>query len=253
MGFIILVYGLVIGSFLNVVIYRVPAGESIVRPPSHCGVCNQRLKILDLIPIISYLFLRGRCRYCNAKISIRYPLVELMTGVLFLLCYYFFGIEWKLLFILVYVSLLIAITLIDLDHQIIPDGLLIFGAIFAIVEKVIQGLVLGNNLRILDSLYGMLVGGGVFLLIAVVSNGGMGGGDIKLMALLGFIFGFRPIVIIAMLAFIIGAVISVLLLVTKIKSRKDPVPFGPFIALSALLVIFLEERIVYWYITNMIL
>jgi leader peptidase (prepilin peptidase)/N-methyltransferase len=176
-----------------------------------------------------------------------------MTGVLFLLCYYFFGIEWKLLFILVYVSLLIAITLIDLDHQIIPDGLLIFGAIFAIVEKVIQGLVLGNNLRILDSLYGMLVGGGVFLLIAVVSNGGMGGGDIKLMALLGFIFGFRPIVIIAMLAFIIGAVISVLLLVTKIKSRKDPVPFGPFIALSALLVIFLEERIVYWYITNMIL
>ncbi len=253
MGFIILIYGLVIGSFLNVVIYRVPVGESIVRPPSHCGVCSQRLKALDLIPVVSYLFLRGRCRYCGTKISIRYPLVELMTGVLFLLCYYFFGIELKLLFVLVYVSLLITITLIDLDHQIIPDGLLIFGAIIAITEKVIQWLVLGNNLRIMDSLYGMLVGGGVFLLIAVVSSGGMGGGDIKLMALLGFIFGLRSIVIIAMLAFITGAVISVLLLVTKIKSRKDPVPFGPFIALSALLVIFLEERIVYWYITNMIL
>lgn len=249
---IIGVLGLIIGSFLNVVIYRVPKGESVVAPPSHCGSCGKRLGPLDLVPVISYIALGGRCRYCGEGISIRYPLVEAVTALLFLSGYYFFGASWQILFYFVYVSLLVAIALIDLDHQIIPDGLVLFGFGVAVSEKVITALFWGNNLRIMDALWGLLAGGGIFLLIAVLSRGGMGGGDVKLMGLLGFAFGLRSVLVISILAFMLGALISVFLLVSGLRSRKDPIPFGPFIALSTWLAMLFEAQIVHWYITYLI-
>ena len=234
LGVFVFVLGLIVGSFLNVVIFRVPNGESIVRPPSHCGNCGTRLRSIDLIPVVSYIILKGKCRYCKASISMRYPLVELFTGVLFYMGYIFLGLNWEILFYFIYVSLLISITMIDFDHQIIPDGLVIFGFIISIVENIVNVGLLGIDIRIMDNIFGLLAGGGIFLIIALVSKGGMGGGDIKLMALLGFIFGLESIIMIAMIAFIVGAIISIVLLITKIKTRKEPIPFGPACAFRAI-------------------
>ena len=161
---------MVIGSFLNVVIFRLPMGQSIATPPSHCGHCGKRLGALDLVPVLSYIALRGRCRYCSARISSRYPLVEMLTGFLFFTGIYFFGTDWKILFYFVYVSLLLAISMIDLDHQIIPDELIITGFVVAVAEKVAYAFLLGMNANMKDSLLGMLAGGGLFLLLAIFSN-----------------------------------------------------------------------------------
>ncbi|NTW72382.1 MAG: prepilin peptidase, partial [Eubacteriaceae bacterium] len=133
---IILIYGLVIGSFLNVVIYRLPNEQSIISPPSHCGSCNTRLRPIDLIPVFSWIFLKGQCRYCGEKISARYALVELLTGTLFLLTYIYTGLSWVLLVNLILVSVLVAMTFIDYDHQIIPDEFHIFLIIVFVISNI---------------------------------------------------------------------------------------------------------------------
>lgn len=253
MGLIIFIFGLIIGSFLNVVIYRLPKGESVVYKPSHCVECETKLMARDLVPILSYLMLGGKCRYCNTKISLRYPVIEFITGVLFVVSYYFLDFNIGLVFYLGYVSLFLVITMIDLEHQIIPDELIIFGFIFGIFHKVINVVFLGISLDIVSSLIGFLIGGGVFLLIAVVSRGGMGGGDIKYMAMLGFLFGTVPIVIISILSFFIGAIVSILLIAFKIKKRKEYIPFGPFISIAAILTVLFKQEIIYWYLTNVII
>ena len=244
----ILLIGLIIGSFLNVCIYRIPKSQSIVYPSSHCYQCKSPLKPLDLIPVFSYIFLGGRCRYCNTQISIRYMLVELLTGIIFLLLFFKYFLSINYIFYAILLCILIIITFIDYDHQIIPDGLIVSGFLLGLLYKLTLYLFIKESIGIINSLLGFFVGGGLFLLIAVISKGGMGGGDIKLMAMLGFLLGWRYIIFISLLSFIIGSIISIGLLLIKVKTRKDTIPFGPFIALATFISILYYEPIVSWYI-----
>lgn len=237
----ILLIGLIIGSFLNVCIFRIPVNQSIVYPPSTCGSCGTRLKMIDMFPVINYIISGGRCKYCKAKYSFQYPLVELFNGILYLLIFYKYKISMEAIHLCILISLLLVISFIDYKYKIIPDRLIIFGFIISIIFAFISK---GN---ISNRLIGMLIGFGIFMLIAIVTNA-MGGGDIKLMALLGFIFGIKGILFITIFSFILGAVLSVGLLVSKIKSRKDEIPFGPFISLAALLYIFFGEIMIQCYI-----
>lgn len=247
MLYFILTLGLLIGSFLNVCIYRIPRGESITFPPSHCPTCSTNLRPIDLIPVISFVWTKGKCRYCSEKISIRYPLVEILNALIYLILYLKFSISILLIKYSILTSILIVVSFIDYDYQIIPDEIVIFGMIFSFIIHVV------HNFKgdILSGLVGLLIGGGLFLIIALVTNA-MGGGDIKLMGMLGFSLGYKYILLIALLSFIIGAVISLILIFLKIKSRKDFIPFGPFIAISSLVTIYCGDEIISWYLLKII-
>lgn len=242
---IIFIFGIFIGSFLNVCIYRIPKGESIAYPPSHCPACSYGIKFYDLIPIFSYLFLRGKCRSCGEKISIRYPLIETLTGIIYVLCYLKFGIGIELLKSVLLSSILIITAFIDLEYNIIPLKLMIFGAISGIILNIIG---YEFNGYLLDYLYGFLLGGGVIAAIVILTKG-MGGGDIQLMALIGMYLGFRYTVLTLILSFIIGACAGIILIVLKKKSRRDYIPFGPWISTAALLSLLWGEYIIRWYIS----
>lgn len=242
----LIVLGLLIGSFLNVCIYRLPKEESIVMPPSHCGSCNTQLKPLDLIPVLSWLFLRGKCRYCGAEISVRYALVELLTGALFGFLGWYYGLTVELGFMLVFTSIFVVIFFIDLDHSIIPDELVIAGFTTS-AGYLAWGWMSGSfSIDFLDHGLGFLIGGGLYLFLAIVTKGGMGGGDIKLMAMLGFWLGTSGVLWIVLLSSNIGAVISLILMALKIKSRKDYIPFGPFIVIAAMLVMLYQNQMTDW-------
>jgi len=242
----IFLFGTLIGSFLNVCIYRLPEGKSVVSPPSACSSCGHRLGFLDLIPIFSYVFNRGRCRHCGAKYSIQYPLIELLNGILYLFIFYKYGFTWISVMHSLTVSVLIVVFLIDLRYKIIPDSLVIFGLLYTTIISIMF-----IDINIMNRLYGFLFGFGLFLLIALVTNA-MGGGDIKLMGFLGLNFGLKGIIFITVSSFVIGAVISVGLLISKIATRKDYIPFGPFIAVAALIYIFWGEELINIYF-NLIL
>ena len=196
---IVFILGLLFGSFTNVIIYRMPRGESIVQPPSHCPSCNTRLGVLDLIPVLSWVFLGGRCRYCQEKISPRYAVVELLCGLLFLVVYLRYGLAMETLAGWVFVVILLAVSFTDLDEGMIPDRLTYPGMVL--------GLVLSFwTIGFLPALYGFLAFGGLMLAIAVISNGGMGGGDIKLAACIGAFTGLIGSAITLMMAALLGAV-----------------------------------------------
>ncbi len=240
---VVFLLGLLIGSFLNVCIYRLPEQQSIVAPPSHCMTCNTRLKPWDLIPVFSYLFSRGRCHYCGASFSARYALVELLTAVLFVWCSEKFGLSLELLKALILTAFFIVITFIDYDHQLILDKVLVCLSVVGVVINLYS-----NSVATLDMLLGSVLGGGLLLIIALVSGGGMGGGDIKFMAALGLCFGWKYLLVILFLSFLFGGVGGILLLAFKIRSRKDLIPFGPFIAIAALCVLLYGDEIIAWYI-----
>lgn len=229
---LIAIIALLIGSFLNVCIYRIPREKSVVFPPSHCPGCGNTLKCQDLIPLVSYFVTRGKCRYCGSRISSRYPLVEGLNALLWLLLYNKIGISGQFIFFALWSSLLIVITFIDLEFQEIPDVLNLSGLALSLGAALWPE----TSPALLDGALGLLLGGGSFLIIALVSGGAMGGGDIKLMAVLGLFLGWQMIIVVFLLAFTLGACISVYLLVTGKKGRKDPIPFGPFIALAAVIV-----------------
>ena len=245
-GFII-VLGTLIGSFLNVVIYRLPKEESISFPPSHCSNCKTRLKPLDLIPIFSYLFLKGKCRTCETKISIQYPIIEAVTGFTFLFTYIQFGLTLELIQYLFILSIFIAIFVIDYRHYIIPDSLNLLIFLIAVIFFGI-GFAKGEHSAtdLLYRVYGLILGGGFFFLIAVVT-GAMGGGDIKMIAALGFLFGLSHTLLLIFLSFVLGGILSGVLLAFKIKKRKDHIPFGPFICIGAVITIFWGEELIRWY------
>lgn len=245
---LVFVYSLLAGSFLNVCIYRIPREESIVFPGSHCTKCGTKLMVLELIPVISYLFLRGRCRTCDERISLRYPMVELGTAVLVTFQFHLMGMRLPFLFFSIMTLILITMTMIDFDHQIIPDGLNLtlglLGAVYLLAVVIPDQGIVG----LIPNAIGFFLGGGLFLLIAVVSNGGMGGGDIKLMAVLGLWFGWQQLLLLMMISFVSGAVISLALLALKIKGRKDMIPFGPFIALAGYLTSIYGNELILWYL-----
>ena len=240
---LIFIFGLLIGSFLNVCIYRLPQNQSIVTPPSHCTTCSTRLKPWDLIPVISYLLSKGRCRYCGSAFSPRYAIVELLTAFLFAWCFQIFGPTPELIKALILTSFFIVITFIDYDHQLILDKVLLWLSGTGVVINLWLG-----SVTPLDMLIAGLIGGGLLLIIALVSRGGMGGGDIKFAAALGLCFGWQYLLLTLLLSFIIGGIGGVLLLVCKIKGRKDFIPFGPFIALGALVSLLYGNHIINWYI-----
>lgn len=238
MLYLIFILGLIIGSFLNVVIYRLPKNESIVYPASHCTNCGHQLSPLELIPIFSYIFLRGKCKSCGTEISIRYPLVELLTGIIFILNYIYFS---KLIILaagLIFSSILIVLALIDFDYQILPDKLTLSGIIVGLVFSFFR-----SDITFVYSLAGVLAAGGLLFLIAFLSKGGMGGGDIKMMAMVGSFTG--PIVSVS--AIFLGALIALLShlpgIVSGSTGMKTKLPFGPFLALASFLLWIWGEQI----------
>ncbi|ADG82599.1 prepilin peptidase [Thermincola potens] len=243
--FLFSLLGIIIGSFLNVCIYRIPQQMSVINPPSHCPDCGNRLKPLHLIPVISFLMYKGRCAYCGTKISWQYPLVELLTGLLYGLTVYRFGLTAEAVVYLVLISLLIVISFIDLRLKIIPNGLIIIGLVVGLAINIIRPLTTFSG-----GLVGFFSAGCLFLAIAVLSKGGMGGGDIKLAAMLGLWLGWQQAFLGFFLAFLSGTAVGIGLMATGQKSRKDAIPFGPFISLGALLSIFWSRQIIGWYMAH---
>jgi leader peptidase (prepilin peptidase) / N-methyltransferase len=240
---LIFIYGLLLGSFYNVVGLRVPEGKSIVAPRSSCPKCGHQLTALELIPVLSYVFQRGKCRQCKVGISPVYPLFELLTGVLFAGAFLLTGWSFELVIALTLISLFIIITVSDLAYMIIPDKvLLVFAGIFA-VERIYQPLT-----PWWDSLAGAAAGFILLLLIAFASRGGMGGGDIKLFALIGFAVGWKTMLLSFFFSTFFGAFFGVLGLLFGLVKKKQPIPFGPYIAIGTIVGYFFGEKIVDWYL-----
>jgi leader peptidase (prepilin peptidase)/N-methyltransferase len=243
------IIGAVVGSFLNVCIYRLPEGKSIVTPPSACPQCGNRIRWYDNVPIVSFLVLRAKCRACHAPVSWRYPLVEALNGILTLLLFMKYGISPAFLALFIFCSALVVITFIDLDHQIIPDEISLPG----IGVGFIFSFFLPWN-GWLNSLLGILLGGGSLFLVAwgyekLTGKEGMGGGDIKLLAMMGAFLGWRSILFIIFAASLIGSVIGVAAMMIQKKDGKLAIPFGPFLAFGAVLYIFYGRQIITWYLS----
>jgi len=240
---LIFVFGLVFGSFYNVVGLRVPKKESIVSPPSHCTTCQRQLTAIDLVPVLSYLFLGGKCRGCGQKISWIYPLMELLTGGLFAFSYWQFGFSQEFVVALLFISLLIIIVVSDFAYMLIPDKVLLF-----FLPLLALGRLLSPLTPWWDSIVGAVIGFSILYGIAVVSRGGMGGGDIKLFFLLGLVLGTLHTLLTLFIAAVIGMVVGILVLKVRQQGRKTPVPFGPSIALAAVLVYFYGNVLIDWYV-----
>ena len=235
--------GAVIGSFLNVVIVRLPRNESLVMPPSRCPACGTELHWFDNIPVLSFLALRGRCRECGAPISWRYPIVETGTAALFTLAAWRSTSLADLVIAWLFLAALVAVTVIDLEHQIILDRITLPGIAVGFVTSF-----LGTRVSWLDSLLGILAGGGILFAVIVVSGGGMGGGDMKLGAMMGAFLGYKLALLALFLAVILGGAVSLALLSTGIRRRKDPIPFGPFLAVASAVAMLWGEACVAWYL-----
>ncbi|MFH0840340.1 MAG: prepilin peptidase [Candidatus Omnitrophota bacterium] len=244
----IFMMGSVVGSFLNVCIHRLPRSESIVYPPSHCVNCNNRLRWYDNIPFLSYIFLRGRCRFCARTISPRYFIVELATAFLFLAFFISFGLSAKFILMAALASMLVAATFIDFDFQIIPDSITVSGMIAGIIAAYIFPSLLGEVSRqkaLIDSLLGVLAGGGSIYLIGVLGTiafkkDAMGGGDVKLMAMIGAFLGWKMALLVFFIAPFFGAFVGIIL---KTKYKIETIPYGPYISLAAIIVIFWGNKI----------
>lgn len=245
-----LIVGAAIGSFLNVCIYRITAGKSIVFPSSFCPNCGHPIRLYDNIPVVSYLVLRGRCRNCNEKISLRYPVVELITALLAALLFREYGLTLQFLSAFLFTCALIIIAFIDLKHQIIPDVITLPGIVLFFLLAVFL-----MDVPFLDSVFGILIGGGCLYLIAVVyqlvrKREGMGGGDIKLLAMIGAFLGWKSLLFVLLASSLSGAIVGVSVMIYKGKDMKYAVPFGPFLSIAAVAYIFFGEsaiRILYYY------
>ncbi|NLM75080.1 MAG: prepilin peptidase [Clostridiaceae bacterium] len=249
--------GLCVGSFLNVCIYRIPREISIIFPPSECPNCRKKIKVTDLIPVISYMILRGKCRKCKNPISILYPVVELITGLLWLLAFLKFGFTFETVAAIFLITLLIPVAFIDLEFMIIPNGL------------VITGLIGGTGVFLFHALYrpviffdlplwyapliGMISASGILFIFALVTyfiyknDGGMGMGDVKIFLPIGLILGARLALLSLFISFMIAGVLSAILLILKKLNRKSAIPFGPFIVIATILIIFTGPDLMFIY------
>lgn len=244
---VVVAFGLVIGSFLNVVIARVPAGHNVWRPRSRCPGCGTPIGWHDNIPLLSFALLRGRCRACEIRIPWSYPLVEAATAGLLAAAYLALGPTTDFAIAVVLLPMLVAITAIDLVHQIIPDVLTIPGTLTGVVANLAAGRV-----SWLSALLGIALGGGLFFIIILSSGGGMGGGDMKLGAMLGAFLGWNVVLLSIFIAVILGGLAAVALLATGVRKRKDPIPFGPFLAAGGAVGLIWGERMVTWYLRGFI-
>ena len=245
MVFIVFLYGIVIGSFLNVCIYRIPNNQSLISPPSHCGNCNTRLKWKDLVPIGSYLYLKGRCRYCHSKISIRYPLVEGLTGILLVGIYLRYGIGVSFFKYSLLTLSLIVIALIDYDTTDVYSSVVYSGMVVGIVFIIIEATIYSHSIS--NYIIGGLIGLGVIGLIYLLT-GGMGIGDIEIAVLCGLFLGWKLEIYFLLISFVIGGAIAVTLIALKKKSKDEYIPLGPSLAIGAYIVLIIGKE----YILNFI-
>jgi len=237
----IFVIGAALGSFLNVVISRLPRHHSLVAPRSRCPSCGTSIAARDNIPLVSFLLLRGRCRTCRKPIGWRYPLVELLTAVLLTALWLREGPTLQFAAAAILVLILVPIFFIDLEHHIVPNALSYPGIVLGLLLAVPQG-------RFVDAFLTAASAGALFLLIALLSRGGMGGGDIKLAVVMGAFLGWPSIAVALLVAFTTGAAVGVVLMATGRRARKDAIPFGPFLALGAVVAWFAASAVITWYL-----
>ncbi len=234
--------GLAISSFLNVCIDRLPEKASIVSPPSHCPVCGRRLAPLDLIPVLSYLLLRGRCRYCGAPIPRRVLLVEAITGLLFVLLWYRYGLSPRLLLATLYTCFFIVIFFIDLEHHLVLNRVILPAIVVALLAVPFT-----PNHDVVELLSGGGIGFGLLFLIAWIYPAGMGMGDVKLATFIGLVVGFPSVFVALFFSFVVGGLVGGGLLLSGLKGRKDPVPFAPFLVAGGMVAMLYGEQIIEWY------
>lgn len=242
------VFGAVVGSFLNVCIYRMPLDQSVVSPGSRCVGCGTAIRWYDNIPVISWLLLRGRCRFCQAPFSFRYPLVELITAVLSLLLFMKYGLSPSYGVMFIFCAALIVITFIDFDHQIIPDELSLPGIVLGFISSFFL-----PEPGWISSLLGAVAGWGSLALIFygylwLTGREGMGGGDAKLLAMMGAFLGLQAIPFIIFASSLVGTVAGLSIMAVQRKDRHLAIPFGPYLALGALLYIFVGPQLIQWYL-----
>jgi leader peptidase (prepilin peptidase)/N-methyltransferase len=241
-------FGLCVGSFLNVCIYRIPASKSIVHPRSMCPQCGHPIRAYDNIPLLSYLWLKAKCRDCGAPVSLRYPVVEFLGGLFAVASFLKFGLSTGALIVYAFITVLLVITFIDIDHQIIPDVITLpgiplgFAASFAMPSTTWT-----------DSLIGIAVGGGSLLLVAwgyqlLTRKEGMGGGDIKLLAMIGAVVGWKGVLFTIFVASAVGTLSGLAVMIRRRKNMKLAIPFGPFLAIGAIAYLFFGPELVFWYL-----
>jgi leader peptidase (prepilin peptidase)/N-methyltransferase len=279
---VVFIFGIAIGSFLNVCIYRIPLNQSIVKPRSHCPKCNHLIAWYDNIPLLSYLILRGKCRYCKVPFSVRYFIVELLTGILFtLIVWQYQGATFASVTYLTVVGSLIALSFIDLDHYILPDvityPLLILGLMISIILSYVptSGFLInhwmsgpfsthsGRLYPFYNALFGLLVGGGILLLIGniakwILKKEAMGGGDVKLLAAMGTFIGYKLVLLTLILASFVGSIIGAVVLIQAKKKDQDTtsfghyIPFGPYLAIGAVIALIWGNDIINWYFMHLL-
>ncbi len=251
MNFILCLYavllGLCLGSFANVCIYRIPQNKSIVHPASSCLHCGAKLRFFDNIPLVSYLLLIGRCRACNGSISMRYPLVEILTAILSLALFVRFGFGLQYIQFMLFAGTLLILSFIDFDHKILPDVLTLPGILAGWLASFLPG-----GISWVDSLIGLIAGGGSLYLVAfayerITGREGLGGGDIKLLAMIGAWMGWVSLPLIVLMSSLSGAVIGSIFILSGGKGARTQIPFGPFLSMGALFYLFWGREITYWY------
>ncbi|MCZ7526108.1 MAG: prepilin peptidase [Acidimicrobiia bacterium] len=245
------ILGLAVGSFLNVVVWRVPRKESVVRPRSRCPECEEPIRPADNVPVVSWVLLRGRCRTCGARIPVRYPLVEVGCAVLFGALAARFWDSWALPAYLVLAAALLALSVIDLEHYLLPNRIVYPLSLAVPVLLAGAAVAEGDGGALLRALLGGAVAFVAFLAIHLVSPRGMGLGDVKLSFVLGVALawlGWRELVLGLLLGFFYGALVGVALIALRLRTRKEPVPFGPFLAAGAVTAVLWGEPILTWYL-----
>lgn len=245
---IVFFFGASVGSFLNVCIYRIPEGRSIVSPPSACPRCGSRIRWHDNVPVLGWILLKGRCRDCGSPISPRYPLVEGLCGILTILLLMRFGVSFTFISFWILTMALVAVTFIDLDHRIIPDVITLPGIVAGFVSSFFLPWLSWKN-----SLLGIVVGGGILLLVAygyefLTKKEGMGGGDVKLLAMMGAFLGWKAIFFILFAASLTGSVVGLVLMRLSGSDGKLAIPFGPFLSLGAVIYLFVGKEVIIWYL-----
>ena len=248
----VFILGTIIGSFLTVCVYRIPHGRSIVTPRSACPVCGKRISWYDNVPLLSFLFLKGQCRDCKSSIAPRYPVIELVNGLGYLLVVWRFGLAWTTVVYAGLFSVFWVVTWIDWDYKIIPDVITLPG--------IVIGFLCGSLLLPtgwVNSLLGIVVGGGILLTLAWISpyvfgKEGMGGGDIKFLAMVGAFLGWQQAFITLMVASVFGAVIGIGLLTLKVMEKGQYIPFGPYLALGALIAMLWGIDLWQWYFRGLV-
>lgn len=244
---LVAVFGATIGSFLNVCIYRLPRHESIVWPGSHCPSCGGSIAWYDNVPVLSYLWLDGRCRTCRAPITMRYPLIEAANGAGYVAILWVFGASWTTILYCILFSALLVVTGTDLTHKIIPNVVTVPGIVLGLV-----GAATVLPVGPVNALLGMVVGGGILWALAWASpylfgKEGMGGGDIKLLAMIGAFLGWKPALLTIMIGSLSGSVIGISLIAFGVMKREDYIPFGPYLVFGALVSLFFGEPLLNWY------